>query len=132
MSVIRACKVLANSRRNDEGLGAVGLLRLLRRDVESLVRRLAVGSSPECEECEMKLWTDYPILHLGDAAGVAAPIREYEVLSFDQNRYLTIIVEGIELEVKAGYVYMEPGRCGHVPPINRRLLMSLPATKYEE
>lgn len=80
----------------------------------------------------MKLWTDYPITELGDHENEEAPIRQCEVLSYDKNKYLIIMVDGVKLEVKAGYVYMEEGRFGEVPPINRRLLMSLPPTRYLE
>lgn len=68
----------------------------------------------------MRAWTDYPIAMLGDAPGVAAPIRECLVLSYDGDKYCRVQVEGFLLfpiEIKAGYLYQEPGRCGAVPPV---------------
>lgn len=55
-------------------------------------------------------YTDYPILALGDKPGEAAPIRECELLSYDGDKYVTVKVEGIEVEFKAGYLYIERGR----------------------
>lgn len=63
----------------------------------------------------MKAWTDYPIVELGDASGVYAPIREVDVISWDGDKYATVIVEGLTVEFKAGYLYKKPGRCGEVP-----------------
>ncbi len=34
----------------------------------------------------MKTWTDYPIVELGDLPGVAAPMREIKVISYDGER----------------------------------------------
>ncbi|MDE2106871.1 MAG: hypothetical protein KGL39_57175, partial [Patescibacteria group bacterium] len=79
----------------------------------------------------MKAWTDYPIERLGDKPGEFAPVRQCNVLSYDQDKYVWIEVEGLREEIKAGYCYMKPGRCGEVPPLNRRLLMSLPPTEYK-
>jgi hypothetical protein len=73
----------------------------------------------------MKAWTDYPILELGDESGKRAPIRQVEVLSYDGNKYCKIIVEGIYEEIKSGYLYQQPGRCGEVPTLTRRQLAFL-------
>ena len=64
----------------------------------------------------MKLFTDYPILELGDAPRKEASIREVEVLSYDGDKYVTVKVEGVETSFKRGYLYTRPGRCGEVPP----------------
>jgi len=71
-------------------------------------------------------WTDYPILELGDLPGVEAPIRKCEVLSFDQNKYCRVWVEGIETEIKGGYLYPQKGRCGEVPCFTLDQLLALP------
>ena len=70
----------------------------------------------------MKAYTDYPIIELGDAPGVEAPIREVEVVSFDRNKYCYIVVDGVETSVKLGYLYRKPGRCGEVRTIDVRRL----------
>lgn len=73
----------------------------------------------------MKAWTDYPFTWLGDTAGEEAPVREIEVLSYDDNKYCRIRISGEEDEIKAGYIYQREGRCGEVPTITRRQLAML-------
>lgn len=74
----------------------------------------------------MKAWTDYPFTWLGDTAGEKAPVREIEVLSYDDNnKYCRIKVCDGEDEIKAGYIYQREGRYGEVPPITRRQLAML-------
>lgn len=70
----------------------------------------------------MKAWTDYPFMWLGDTEGLEAPVRGIDVLSYDDDKYCQIIVAGHRAEIKAGYVYKRPGRCGEVPAINPREL----------
>jgi hypothetical protein len=67
----------------------------------------------------MKAWTDYPFVELGDVPWGKAPVRECTVLSYDQNRYCRILIDGHHLQVKIGYVYRKPGRCGEVRSINK-------------
>jgi hypothetical protein len=74
----------------------------------------------------MIAWTDYPIIELGDTAGVEAPIRQCEVLSYDRNKYCLVWVAGVEVEIKAGYLYREAGRCGETPRLTPTQLLSLP------
>lgn len=62
----------------------------------------------------MKAWTDYPFVWLGDTSGEPAPIREVEVRAYDGNKYCRIRVADGEDEIKAGYLYVAPGRCGEV------------------
>jgi hypothetical protein len=66
-----------------------------------------------------ELWTDYPIAELGDAPGRAAPIRSVRLVSYDGDKYVRVLVDGLraDVEIKAGYVYIKPGRCGEVPSI---------------
>jgi hypothetical protein len=68
----------------------------------------------------MKAYTDYPILELGDISGEKAPIREVRVISYDLDKYCKIEVCGIQTEVKRGYLYVKPGRCGEVKSIDTR------------
>lgn len=74
----------------------------------------------------MKAYTDYPIISLGDVAYQLAPIRECEILAYDRNKYCKILIEGVTEEVKAGYLYIEPGRCGEVKTFTNTVLQTLP------
>ena len=65
-----------------------------------------------------KLFTDYPITELGDEEFKEAPIRECELLFYDDNKYCYVKVEGIEKEIKRAYIYTKPGRCGEVDCIS--------------
>lgn len=73
----------------------------------------------------MKAWTDYPFTWLGDTAWQKAPVREIEVLSYDDNKYCRIKVGGGEDEIKAGYIYQREGRFGEVPTITKAQLAEL-------
>lgn len=59
----------------------------------------------------MRAYTDYPFDFLGDTNGEEAPIRQVEVLYYDQDKYCKIVVEGQETFVKSGYLYKQPVRC---------------------
>jgi len=80
----------------------------------------------------MKAYTDAPIEELGDISGEIAPIRECEILSYDEDKYCMILVEGVKLEIKSGYIYKEKGRIGEVPCFLYRDLEHLPLTEYGE
>lgn len=58
----------------------------------------------------MRAYTDYPFHFLGDTDGEEAPIRQVEVLYYDQDKRCKIVVEGVETEVKTGYLYTKPLR----------------------
>ena len=76
----------------------------------------------------MKAWTDYPIVELGDAPHVEAPIREVEILSYDGDKYCRVLVDGVEKSIKAGYLYRAPGRCSVKPyaePVTREQLRAV-------
>ena len=60
----------------------------------------------------MQAYTDYPITELGDAPGQLAEVRPVEVLSYDGNKYCYVEVGGIRKNIKRGYLYAEPVRCG--------------------
>lgn len=66
----------------------------------------------------MQAYTDYPFTELGDVSGKQAPIRSCIVVDYDDNKYCTIIVEGLETCIKRGYIYSKFGRCGEVPCIS--------------
>jgi len=70
----------------------------------------------------MKGYTDYPFIELGDTPHQEAPVRECIILSYDNNKYADIIVEGKKFNIKAGYIYGSYGRCGEVKPIDMKLL----------
>ena len=65
-----------------------------------------------------KLFTDYPITELGDEEFKEAPIRECELLFYDDNKYCYVKVGGIEKEIKRAYIYTKYGRCGEVDCIS--------------
>ena len=73
----------------------------------------------------MKAWTDYPFERLGDIAGEIAPVREIEVLSYDDNKYCRIKIGDEEDEIKAAYIYQLAGRCGEVPKITSQQLAEI-------
>ena len=73
----------------------------------------------------MKAWTDCPILALGDSAELDAPIREVEVVAYDGDKYCRVRVDGVEAEVKAGYIYQQEGRYGKVLQVERKQLETL-------
>ncbi len=63
----------------------------------------------------MKLYTDYPIIELGDEVGKRAPIRECELVENLNNKWVKIKVQGVLAETKRFYVYKKRGRYGDVP-----------------
>jgi hypothetical protein len=70
------------------------------------------------QEEPKQLFTDHPITELGDKEFVEAPIRECELISYDDNKYCYVKVEGIEKEIKRCYIYSQRGRCGEVDCIS--------------
>lgn len=65
-----------------------------------------------------KLYTDYPLAILfGDKPRVEAPIREVKLLDFDGDKYCTVEVEGMQADIKFGYIYFESKRNGATPSI---------------
>ena len=68
----------------------------------------------------MIAFTDYPIIELGDTPNETAPIRKCLVLSYDGDKYCKVVVGTTTKEIKAGYLYLLPGRYGEVPPINTK------------
>lgn len=65
----------------------------------------------------MKAYTDYPFIALGDEEGEEASVRECEILSYDGDKYCTVLVGGEYCEVKSCYLYSASGRLGEVPQI---------------
>ncbi len=70
----------------------------------------------------LRAWTDYPIAELGDAPGVLAPVRECMPIHYDNDKYAKVVVQGVTVEFKAGYLYAQPGRLGEVPQLNPDLI----------
>ena len=70
----------------------------------------------------LKAWTDYPIIKLGDRPNEVAPVRECTPVRYDNDKYVTVLVGGIETSFKSGYLYDKPGRYGEVPVLNPRLI----------
>lgn len=71
------------------------------------------------------LWTDYPFVELGDEPGQPAPIRAAKLLGWDGDKYVRIQCGDLQTSIKAGYLYMAPGRCGDVPRVDARLLAAV-------
>ncbi|MBO9428152.1 hypothetical protein [Sulfitobacter sp. R18_1] len=55
-----------------------------------------------------KYWTDYPLFP--EEEGKLAPIREVKVVGYDHNKYVDIIFDGQEFNIKRGYVYYNKQR----------------------
>jgi hypothetical protein len=53
-------------------------------------------------------WTDYPFAELGDVAGQEAPVRRVELVGYDHDKYVDVIVMGVKTSIKSGYVYKTP------------------------
>jgi hypothetical protein len=71
------------------------------------------------------VFTDYPIIALGDKSGELAQVRKVKLLSYDWNKYCQIEVNGKVFEVKSGYLYKNHGRCGDTATANPiRLMLS--------
>lgn len=70
----------------------------------------------------MKAYADYPFIELGDTEGEEAPVRECEVIGWDGDKYCTVRIGDMSAQVKAGYVYKTPGKCGEVPRIDVKSL----------
>ena len=72
-------------------------------------------------------WTDYPIKDAGDLPCKEAPIRECKVLKYDGNKYCLVKVTGVsQLQtIKAGYLYVAPGRLLNVKSISISSLKEL-------
>lgn len=72
----------------------------------------------------IKCWTDYPFVSLGDVAGELAPVRHLLVLGFDNNKYATVmcLATGQVESIKAGYLYRRATRYGGSPCISFRKL----------
>lgn len=68
-----------------------------------------------------QFWTDYPFVELGDTPHQRAPIRRCEPLSRDGDKYAWIRVDGVEVHIKAGYIYTLPGRSGYAPVADAEL-----------
>lgn len=75
-------------------------------------------------------WTDYPIMELGDAPGIKAPVRQCNPIAYDGDKYCLVEVCGVEVSFKSGYIYTERGRSGDVPCISKDDLHALPM-KYQ-
>ncbi len=61
-------------------------------------------------------YTDYPFVELGDPPLIATPMRHVVILSYDGDRYATIVVEGVVLSVKRGYLYIDPSASRVIVP----------------
>ena len=70
------------------------------------------------KEESKQLFTDYPITELGDEEFKEAPIRKCGLISYDNNKYCYVKVEGIEKEIKRCYIYSQKARCGEVDCIS--------------
>jgi hypothetical protein len=81
-----------------------------------------------------KLYTDYPFSFLGDINGEIAPIREIKVLSYDNNKYCEILVDGHKTEIKSGYIYTNKSRLDDNAinfDVNRHLMTNLEYSKHK-
>lgn len=80
---------------------------------------------PEPDESGMiLLYTDYPIVELGDTEGQEAPVRRCAFLDYDGDKYATVLVEGVPKSIKIGYIYTQRGRLREVPSITHRMALA--------
>ena len=70
-----------------------------------------------------ELWTDYPIIQLGDSGGKEAPVRKLNMIEYDGDKYALVEVCGLATEIKIGYIYHKKGRCGEVPRLTHKEAM---------
>jgi hypothetical protein len=64
----------------------------------------------------VRLYTDYPFVELGDTPGQPAPMREIQrVVSYDGNKYCEVFIDGVRLSLKAGYLYQDKPEPGTQP-----------------
>lgn len=59
------------------------------------------------------MWTDYPILELGDVPYELAPVRRVDAVEEynpPSEKYVRATVGGVQLEMKRGYLYGTPRR----------------------
>lgn len=75
------------------------------------------------------LYTDHPLLE--EEYGKIAPIREVKPVSYDGGKYVHVMWQGDEYEIKACYLYRKPGRLDEVKSIGSRFLKRLPFTEYD-
>ena len=83
---------------------------ITREQVEQVLREWDTLSSSQ-----PRYYTDYPFRELGDKPYAEAPVREISLIGYDADKYVDILVEGMILSVKYGYIYMEPKRAGETP-----------------
>ncbi len=55
-----------------------------------------------------RYFTDLPFEFLGDNLNKLAKMREIDIISTDHDKRAQIKVEGIETEIKYGYIYLKP------------------------
>jgi hypothetical protein len=73
-------------------------------------------------------FTDYPFVRLGDEGGVEAPIRRIQLISYDGNKYVRVLLIDHNLyeDIKWGYIYTSSGKLGEVPVISFDEIKKLP------
>lgn len=62
----------------------------------------------------MKVFTDYPFDGI-DEPYKEAPIREVVIVSYDGDKYCKVLFSDVWQEIKRGYLYKNPCRCGDEP-----------------
>lgn len=72
-------------------------------------------------------FTDYPVKELGDVADQEAPVRSCLILSWDGNKYCDVLVGGVVVSFKAGYLYTRETRYDPRFQIRVDTLGSLPS-----
>lgn len=88
----------------------------------------------------IKAYTDYIFIDLGDTPGKEAPVREIELVSYDQDKYVEILVGGVRDYIKSGYIYPRAFRCpkydapqyDEVRKFHSKVLKELPVTTWED
>ena len=75
----------------------------------------------------MKVFTDYPFDNI-DEPYKEAPIREVVIVAYDGNKYCEVKFGEVYQDVKRGYLYKTPCRCGDEPCLTENEVLQAIAT----
>lgn len=77
-------------------------------------------------------WTDYPFVELGDEPFCVAPVRSVKAIGYDGDKYVYVIVEGVQTSIKTGYFYKTKGDYQTAAKMPRSAFRDLPEPQNED